>query len=676
MKAPKDALKRAEKLRSAIDHYRYQYHVLDIEEISPEALDSLKDELVKLEEEYPELITPQSPTQRIAGEPLSQFKKVTHKVPQWSFNDAFGEEDIQNFDTRVLKFLQKGGGIKADRSLEYICELKIDGLKVILIYKKGALVTAATRGDGKVGEDITHNARTIESIPLHLEKNIDIIVTGEIWLGKKELARINKTREKNNEPLFANPRNAAAGTVRQLDPAVAAERKLNCFIYDIERIEGTFPQTQSDELTLLQKLGFKVNKHSKICKRVEDIFSYWKLWHTKAEKEDYLIDGMVVKVNDKEYQDILGYTGKAPRFAIAYKFPAEQVTTQVEDIVLQVGRTGVLTPVAHLKRVTVAGSRVSRATLHNEDEIKRLDVRIGDSVIIQKAGDIIPDIVSVLKELRTGKEKKFVFPTHAPECGGDGRIERVPGKAAYRCVDRNSFELQKQKFYYFVSKKAFNIEGLGPQVIARFLEEGLVASYGDIFTLEEGDISALDRFKEKSAKNLVAAIEKAKKVSLARFLIALSIDQVGEETAHDLGKHFSSLLNIQNASVEELEHIPGIGTVVAQSIHTWFRDAQHKKMLKQLLRHITLRDGVKNKKRKQKGALSGTTFVLTGSLQTLTRDEAKDKIRARGGSVSSSVSEKTDYVVVGKDPGTKHDKAKELGVTILSEKEFVARVAS
>jgi len=672
MQVPKNVLKRADRLRKVIDHYRYQYHVLDIEEISQEAVDSLKDELAKIEEKYPELITPYSPTQRVAGEPLSQFKKVTHKVPQWSFNDAFEEEDIRNFDTRVRKFLEKGGETGGNKGLEYICELKIDGLKVILTYVKGELITAATRGDGKVGEDITHNARTIESIPLHLKENIDIIVTGEIWLGKKELKRINKAREKENEQPFANPRNAAAGTVRQLNPAVAAERKLNCFIYDIEFIEGEFPQTQSDELELLQTLGFKVNKHFKICKSIEDIFSYWKQWHKNAEKEDYLIDGVVVKVNDKKYQDVLGYTGKAPRFAIAYKFPAEQVTTQVEDIVLQIGRTGVLTPVAHLKRVTVAGSRVSRATLHNEDEIRRLDVRIGDSVIIQKAGDVIPDIVSVLKELRTGKEKKFVFPTHEPLCGGDGRIERVSGKAAYRCVNRDSFELQKQKFYYFVSKKAFNIEGLGPQIIDRFLEEGLITSYDDIFTLEEGDISALDRFKERSAENLVAAIEKAKKVSLARFLIALSIDQVGEETAHDLAEHFSSLENIKNASAEELEQISGVGNVVAQSIHVWFKDAAHKHMLNKLLKHIILESGTKSKAEKKKETLSGKTFVLTGSLQALTRDEAKDNIRALGGSVSSSVSQKTNYVVAGKDPGTKYDNAKELGVTILSEKEFVA----
>ena len=666
MKVSKKVLDRVKQLRSAIDHYRYQYHVLDIEEISESALDSLKDELVKLEEAHPELVVSTSPTQRVAGEPLPQFKKTTHQVPQWSFNDAFSEEDIRNFDKRVRTLLKKETG--EDISPEYACELKIDGLKVILTYKNGVLKTAATRGDGKIGEDITHNARTIESIPLHLRKEVDVIVTGEIWLGKKELKRINTARSKSDEIPFANPRNAAAGSIRQLDPKVAAERKLNGFIYDIDLFEGDFPPNQIDELELLKELGLKVNKHFALCKDIEEVIKYWKLWHKKADKEDYLVDGLVVKVNEKEYQDILGYTGKAPRYAIAYKFPAEQVTTIVEDIVLQSGRTGVLTPVAHLKPILVAGSVVSRATLHNEDEIQRLDVRVGDTVIIQKAGDVIPDIVSVLKEFRTGKEKLFKFPTHVPECGGDGKIERVPGQAAHRCVDRNSLELQKQKFYYFVSKKAFNIDGLGPQIIDRFLEEGLISSYDDIFTLEEGDISALSQFKETSAKNIIRAIENAKDVTLARFLISLSIDQVGEETANDLAEHFSTLSNIQRASIEELENISGVGSVVAESIHKWFKDKENKSLLKRLRAHIFIEGGI----RKNNFRLSGKTFVLTGSLQELTRDEAKDIIRSQGGSISSSVSKKTDYVVAGKDPGTKYDSARELNVTVLSEKQFVA----
>lgn len=670
MSAPKDIQERVKKLRKEIDHYRYQYHVLDIEEISPAALDSLKDELAKLEEAHPELVTPTSPTQRVAGAPLPGFKKVVHAVEQWSFNDAFSEEDIRAFDTRVRTILKKETG--KEIAPEYFCELKIDGLKVVLTYKKGVLETAATRGDGKVGEDVTHNVRTIESVPLTLRKKIDIVVVGEVWLGKKELARINREREKAGEQLFANPRNAAAGSIRQLDPKVAAARRLDSFIYDIGSVEGAFPKTQEEELALLKDLGFKVNPHAMLTHGLDEVFGYWEKWHKREKREDYLIDGMVIKVNKKQYQNILGYTGKAPRFAIAYKFPAEQVTTTVEDIVLQIGRTGVLTPVAHLKPVSVAGSTVSRATLHNEDEIKRLDVRVGDTVVLQKAGDVIPEIVSVLTELRTGKEKPYRFPTHVPECGGDGRVERTPGQAAHRCVNKNSSEQQKRKFYYFVSKKAFDIDGLGPRIVDLLLDEGLVTSYDDIFTLEEGDIRALPGFKEKSAQNLISAIRRARQTTLPRLLIGLSIDQVGEETAYDLAEHFGSLEQIRGASAEELERISGVGDVVARSIHAWFQDPAHADLLDRLLSHVTI---VKQKKIKG-AAFSGKTFVLTGTLSSMTRDEAGERVRAEGGEVSSSVSKKTSYVVAGENPGSKYEKALELNVPTLSEEEFVALLSS
>ncbi|MCW9054433.1 MAG: NAD-dependent DNA ligase LigA [Candidatus Pacebacteria bacterium] len=670
MSVPKEVTQRVEKLREQIDYYRHQYHVRDIEEISPAALDSLKDELVKLEGQYPELVTSSSPTQRVAGEPLPGFKKVAHTVEQWSFNDAFSEDDIRAFDTRVRSFLKKETG--EDVVPEYACELKIDGLKVVLTYKKGDLVTAATRGDGKVGEDVTHNVRTIESIPLKLRKEIDMVVVGEVWLGKRELARINREREEMGEQPFANPRNAAAGSIRQLDPKVAQARKLDSFIYDIGSIAGTSPKDQIAELALLQELGFKTNPHAKLCKSVEDVFVYWEKWRKQSERQDYLIDGIVIKVAKKQHQDILGYTGKAPRFAIAYKFPAEQVTTIVEDIVLQIGRTGVLTPVAHLKPVSVAGSTVSRATLHNEDEIRRLDVRVGDTIVLQKAGDVIPEIVSVLTEFRTGEEKPYRFPTHVPECGGDGRVERIEGQAAHRCVNKNSFEQQKRKFYHFVSKKSLDIDGLGPRIIDLLLEEGLVSSYDDIFTLEEGDITALPGFKERSAQNLVAAIRRARQTTLPRFLISLSIEQVGEETAYDLAEHFGSLERVSGASLEALEQVPGIGSVVAHSIYTWFRETGHKELLDRLLRYITI---VKEKKLKG-STLSGKTFVLTGTLAQMTRDEAMQRIRAEGGEISSSVSKRTSYVVAGANPGSKYDTARTLGVPTLSEDEFVALLAA
>ncbi len=465
---PKDIQERVQKLRTTIDHHRYLYHVKDIEEISPEALDSLKDELVKLEQEYPELITSDSPTQRVAGEPLPEFQKITHKIPQWSFNDAFTEDDIRDFDARVKKVA--GGGVT------YTCELKIDGLKIVLEYEKGLLKSAGTRGNGVVGENVTMNVRTIESVPLKLKRAVDVIVEGEVWMGKKQLEKLNEEQKKKDLPLFANPRNVAAGSIRQLDPKMAASRKLDTFIYDVAQTSEKFPPYQHQELEYLQELGFKVNNHFKHVKTIDDVITYWKEWSSKKrDKLDYQIDGVVVKVDEHESQQKLGYTGKAPRFGIAFKFAAEQVTTIVEDIQLQIGRTGVLTPVAHLKPVLVAGSTVSRATLHNEDEIKRLDVRVGDTVVIQKAGDVIPDILKVMTELRTGKEKAYTFPAIVPECGGDGRIERVPGQAAWRCVAKDSYVQQKRKLYYFVSKSAFDIEHLGPKVIDVLLDNNLIS---------------------------------------------------------------------------------------------------------------------------------------------------------------------------------------------------------
>ncbi len=679
-KAPKEVIERLAKLKETIEHHRYLYHVLDKEEISEAALDSLKNELGKIEAEYPELVTPDSPSQRVAGKPLPEFKKIPHKVAQWSFNDAFTEEDMRDFDARVKKFLRANAGAAAanaavgeggDFSPTYTCELKIDGLKVVLEYEKGFLKTAATRGDGKIGEDVTDNVKTIESVPLRLREPVDIIVECEAWMGKKNFKALNKAREKAGEPLFANPRNVAAGSIRQLDPEIARSRKLSTFIYDIASFERPIPSTQREELELLGKLGFKVNAHFVHCKNIDEVIEYWKTWQKKAPKEDYLIDGVVIKVNEKPYQEVLGYTGKAPRFGIAFKFPAEQVTTIVEDISLQVGRTGVLTPVAHLRPVSVAGSTVSRATLHNEDEIKRLDVRIGDTVILQKAGDVIPDIVRVLAEMRTGKEKPFVWPSHVEACGDDGRIERIPGQAAWRCVSKNSFEQQKRKFYHFVSKKAFHIDGLGPGILDVLLEENLISSFDDIFTLKRGDLLALPRFAEKSVDNLLDSVNAAREVTLPRFLVGLSIPQVGEETANDLAKHFLTLEKLSGASFEELEALNGVGPIVAKSVVEWFKDSLNKKLVAKLVKQVKVLENKPDNKPKK---LAGLTFVLTGTMSSLDRDEAKEKIRALGGDVSSSVSSKTSYVVAGENAGSKLDKAEELGVKVLSEEEFLKMV--
>ncbi|MFO0718470.1 MAG: NAD-dependent DNA ligase LigA [Candidatus Paceibacterota bacterium] len=671
-KASKEVVERLAKLRQTIEHHRYLYHVLDREEISAEALDSLKDELVKIEAQYPELVTPDSPSQRVAGEPLPEFKKVPHKVAQWSFADAFTEEDIVAFDERVKKMLRQALG--KDVLPTYAVELKIDGLKVVLDYVDGLLITAATRGDGRIGEDVTANVKTIQSVPLRLKENIDVIVEGEVWLGKKGLAKLNKERARAGEAVFANPRNAAAGSIRQLDSKIVAERELQTFIYDIARMENDTTETQIDELELLQKLGFKVNNHFKKCDTLAQVISFWKEWQKRAPKEDYLLDGVVVKVNEKKYQEILGFTGKSPRFAIAFKFPAEQVTTTVLDIKLQVGRTGVITPVAVLRPVSVAGSVVSRATLHNEDEIKRLDVRIGDTVILQKAGDVIPDIVSVVKEMRTGKEKVFEFPEFVAECGGDCRIERVPGQVAYRCVNKNSASQHRRKLYHFASKKAFDIDGLGPRIIDALLDENVISSFEDIFTLKKGDLIDMPRFAEKSVDNLLNAIEKARHVTLPRLIISLSIPQVGEETAHDLAKHFKSIAKLADASFADLEALNGVGPIVAQSVRDWFDDKNNKKILKNLLDNVEVVADtlpiVSGQLSGASSAVAGKTFVLTGTLSSMDRDEAKEKIRALGGKVSSSVSANTDFVVAGENAGSKLDNAEKLGVKVIDEAEF------
>jgi len=664
---------RAKKLRVIINKHRYLYHVLDKQEISDEALDSLKHELAEIEKKYPKLITQDSPTQRVAGAPLLEFQKIQHKISQWSFNDIFSEDEVLEFDARIKRMLIKKYQTKTSKpniSPTYICELKIDGLKIVLTYEKGLLKTAATRGDGKIGEDVTLNVRTIESIPLRLTQDIDIIVEGEIWLGKSEFERINKERAKTSEPLFANPRNVAAGSIRQLNPKIVAERNLDNFIYDIANASIPIPNTQYEELKLAQKLGFKVNKHIKHCNTVEEIIQFWNMWRARADKEDYWIDGIVIKVNEREYQEALGFTGKAPRFAVAFKFPAEQVTTVVRNIVLQVGRTGVLTPVAHLEPVRVAGSVVSRVTLHNEDEIKRLDIRIGDTIILQKAGDIIPDVVVVLKEMRIGAEKKFHFPKYVADC--EGPIERIPGEAAYRCVNRNSFVQKRRKFYHFVSKHAFDIEGMGPRVIDAFLENQLISGFDDIFTLKKGDILPLERFAEKSVDNLLEAIEKSKKITLPRLIIAFSIDHVGEETAILLAEKFQTLNAIQQANRELFENVPGIGGVVAESIYNWFQTKAHQNLVNKLLQHIEILPySATNKNIVQNQKITGKIFVLTGALKLFTRDEVKNFIRDRGGKISETVSTKTDFVVAGGNIGVKYSDAKRLGVPIINEQKLL-----
>ena len=674
--APKAVIDRLIALKEVIERHRRLYHTLDTPEISDEAYDSLIRELEGIESEYPELLASDSPSQRVGGDPIKEFVKVKHAHRQWSFDDVFDLAELNKWEEKVRNFMEKAG--VAEEKLEYCCELKIDGLKTILTYEDGVLKQAATRGDGEVGEDVTHNIRTIKSLPLELKNKHEIkslTTVGEVWMSVKDLERINKERIKAGEPIYANTRNLAAGSLRQLDPKVTASRKLDSFIYDIDEISNDqFPITQSGELELLKELGFKTNPHFEVCKNVSEVQAFYEKWTKKRHDLDYQLDGIVIKVNSRKIQEALGYTGKSPRWGVAYKFPAEQVTTILEDITFQVGRTGVITPVAILKPVVVAGSTVSRATLHNEDEIKRLDLRLGDTVILQKAGDVIPDIVSVVQELRpkpvVGNSKigkPFVWPTHISACGGDGRIERVPGEAAWKCVNTDSFEQQKRKFYYFVSKKCFDMDGLGPKIIDVLLENNLVSDFSDIFRLKKGDLLALPRFAEKSADNIMESVEKARMVTLSRFLTSLSIPQVGEETAYDVAKHFGSIDAIAGASFKSLRSIYGVGEVVAQSFVDWFKDADNKKLVRDLSKYVT----IKAENTTASRPLEGKSFVFTGTLPTLDREVAQDMVRKNGGDVSSSVSKKTSYVVAGEEAGSKLDKARELGVVVLTEDEFL-----
>lgn len=666
----KDVIERLNRLKATIEHHRKAYHTHDKPEITDEAYDSLFRELEALEAKYPALKTSDSPTTRVGAEPLKEFVKVRHEVDQWSFDDVFDNEELCRFDERVKNFMTKAG--IGGEKLAYCCELKIDGLKIILTYKDGLLVQAATRGDGSIGEDVTQNVRTIKSVPLKLSKKVDLIAVGEVWMSLEDLEKINKERKSRGEPAFANTRNLAAGSLRQLDSKITASRNLDTYMYDIEKISGKgekieLPGTQEGELKLLEELGFKTNPHHEVVTGVAGIQKFYDVWTKKRETLSYQLDGVVLKVNSRLIQEKLGYTGKSPRWGVAYKFPAEQVTTVLEDIHFQVGRTGVVTPVAVLKPVLVAGSTVSRATLHNEDEIKRLDLRIGDTVILEKAGDVIPDIVSVVTSLRSGKEKPYVWPTHIPACGGDGRIERVPGEAAWKCVSKDSFEQQKRKFHYFTSKKCFDMDGLGPQTLDLLIEAGLVSSFDDIFTLKKGDLLNLPRFAEKSADNLLLSVEKSRKISLPRFLASLSIPQVGEETAYDLAKHFKSIDKICAAKLEDFVSIYGVGPVVAKSLAEWFGEKDNRDLVERLLTHVSIikEDIVKAQK------LQGLSFVFTGSLPTLEREVGQAMVRENGGDVSSSVSKKTSYVVAGDDAGSKLEKARELGVKVITEDEFL-----
>jgi len=661
-----EAKKRIEKLKETVNYHRYLYHVLDKQEISDEALDSLKKELFDLEQHFPEFITLDSPTQRIGGKPLDKFEKVRHYSPMISLNDAFSMQDMEDWQERNEKLLDK----KEVSKLDYYCELKIDGLAIELIYKKEVLEIGSTRGDGKIGENVTQNLKTIEAIPLKLSntyKGIKDILTvrGEVFCGRKEFEKVNKERQKSSLPVFANPRNMAAGSIRQLDSKITVGRFLDSYCYELVTDLGC--KTHEEKHGILKTLGFKTNPHNKYCHSLKEVFEFHDYWRKNREKLPYEIDGIVVIINNNNIFEELGVVGKAPRGAIAFKFPLKQTTTIVEDIKVQIGRTGALTPVAYLKPVQVGGVTISRATLHNEDEIKRLGVKIGDTVVVGRAGDVIPDVVKVLFEMRTGKEKSFHFPKKCPSCGVS--LVKAEEDVVWRCKNLKCFARQREYFYHFVSRAAFNIVGLGPKIIDRLIDEGLVSDPGDLFQLKEGDMLPLERFAEKSVENIIKSVNSRKNISLPKFIFSLGIRNVGEETAQDLAKKFGSLERLKKVSLEEFQEITDIGPIVAKSIYNYFKEKKNLDFLDKLNKVGVKIEHVKNSFSTSK--LKELIFVLTGSLETMSREKAKEKVRLLGGEIAEAVSKNTNYVVVGKDPGSKFEKAKKLGIKTIDEKEFL-----
>ncbi len=659
---------RIEKLRKEITELRHRYHDLDDPSVTDDVYDSLTRELRELEKENPEFYDQNSPINRVAGKPLDKFRKVQHSVRMLSLNDAFSKDELLDWEKRVRKLLSKNSDIR------YFAELKMDGLAVSLVYEKGKFTRGATRGDGFIGEDITENLKMIENIPLVLRAPYPdfMEVRGEALMSKKVWNELNKKNEKEGKPLFANTRNAAAGSLRQLDPQLTQKRKIDFVAYDIAQIEGfrEVPTMHSEKHALLKKLGFSLDAHEKKAKEIKDIFSFIDEIEKIRASYPYGTDGIVVSVDDLALQDRLGIIGKAPRWAIAFKYPAEKATTMVTDITVNVGRTGVLTPLAHFNPTLVAGSTVSKATLHNMDQIQRLDIRIGDTVVIQKAGDVIPEVVEVLLKLRTGKEKKFKMPEKCPVCGAlvEQRVaESKKGESvAYYCTNRGCPAKNRRGMQHFVN--VFEIYEVGPKILDRLQEEGLITDTADLFTLEESDLSGLERFGEKSAENIVASVKSRRKIPLWRFIYSLGILHVGEETAKDMASHFGTLDKIISADVETINGIPNIGPVVSKSAYEFFREKANLKFIQKLKENGVV---IESAPKPKKGKFSGLTFVLTGTMESLSRDEAKEKINALGGKISGSVSKNTSYVVVGSDPGSKYDNAIKLGVKTLDEQAFL-----
>ncbi len=660
----KDIKKEIEKLRSEIREHDQRYYVRDLPAISDREYDRLYRRLKDLEEEHPELVTSDSPTQRVGGEPAKGFPEVKHLMPMTSLDNTYSADEMREFDERVKKNL-KG------ETAEYVVELKFDGISTSLLYEHGAWVRGATRGDGTSGDDVTNNLRTIRSIPVSFGSEAGsppsvIEIRGEVYMTKKVLEEINRGKEKSGEEPFANPRNAAAGSLKLLDPKIVAARRLNIFVWGVGYYEGADFKTHAEVLEYLKKAGFRVNPHYKLCRTIDEAVAYCDLWESKRDALEFDVDGMVLKVNSLAQREKLGFTSKSPRWAMAYKFPAQKALTEVEDIIVQVGRTGVVTPVALLKPVHLSGTTVSRATLHNFDEIERLDVMIGDKVYVEKSGEIIPKVLSVAKEKRTGKEKAFRMPATCPVCGS--KLLRLKDEVALRCENIGCPAQIKEAVLHFASRDAMDVEGMGEAIVNQLVDKGLIKDYGDIYHLKLEDIMGLERMARKSGENLMDAITKSKSNDLNRLIFGLGIRHVGERSGWILAGHFGSIDALKKATVDDLTAIREIGPVVAGSIHNFFRNKENLKILEKLAS-----SGVKMSQPKARPAakkLEGKTVVITGTLKSFSRSEAEALVRSLGGNASSSVSKSTDLLVCGDEAGSKLDKAKALGVKVVTEEEF------
>lgn len=665
---PKEIVEEVERLRKEIAYHDYRYYILNDPVISDAEYDALMLRLKELEMKYPQLITPDSPTQRVGGAPAPEFKKFTHKEPMLSLDNAFSKEELIAFDQRLKRWSGKS-------EIEYVAEHKIDGVSVSLIYEDGVFVIGATRGDGITGEDVTSNLRTIKTVPLRLIKEVPgrLEVRGEVFMTKEEFARINAEREEAGLPLFANPRNAAAGSLRQLDPKVTASRALDIYVYYLIEPEKWGVYTQWDALNFLRELGFKVNPYSRLCKDIEEVWRYCEEWEKKKGELSYAVDGVVLKVNRMELWKELGATSKSPRWAIAFKFPPEEATTKVLDIVVNVGRTGILTPVAVLEPVHLGGTIVKRASLHNEDEVRRKDVRIGDWVIVRKAGEIIPEVVKVITDRRTGEEREFKMPDRCPVCGAS--VVRPEGEVAYRCIGINCPAQLKERIRHFASRDAMDIRGLGPAIIEQLVEKKFVKDIADLYYLTYDHLLSLERMGPKSASNLIKAISLSKSRPLANLIFGLGIRYVGKVVAKLLADRFGTMDKLMRASYSELLEVEGVGEKVASSVVKFFREPQTLELIEKLRKAgVNLGREREEVREIKENFFKGKTVVFTGELKSFTRSEASELIESLGAQVVDSVSKKVDLLVVGENPGSKYEKALSLGIPIIREDEFLKRL--